>query len=172
MVLLLYHIKHYNIGLLIFYFHWVMIGVRTSFSFISALLLSVSRLSNFLPSSVFLRLNSFFLFPCTNVRENTLAWVTHFLQPYLMVLDFFRQWNFKCAICIRSGKLDILTHYSTPEPLNYLTDGQSFFLCPIYWRYSHLSSYRLRLFLYLISFLQFPCASVQENTRVRVPHSE
>ena len=30
--------------------------------------------------------------------------------------------------------------------------------------YSRLSSYLLRLFLYLISFLLFPCSSVWENT--------
>ena len=35
--------------------------------------------------------------------------------------------------------------------------------------YSHISSYLLRLFLYLISILMFPCASVWENTRA-VPH--
>ena len=36
--------------------------------------------------------------------------------------------------------------------------------------YSRLSSYLFRLFLYLISFLLFPCASVWENTRAWVPH--
>ena len=47
-----------------------------------------------------------------------------------MVLDFFRQRNFKCTICIRSEKLDILKHYSPPEPLNYLTVGLSRFFVP------------------------------------------
>ena len=67
------------------------------------------------------------LFPCTSVWSNTLAWVPHLIQPYLMVLDIFRQCNFKCTICIRCEKLDMLKHYSTPEPLNYLTDGPSGF---------------------------------------------
>ena len=107
-----------------------MVGVWTSFSFIPALLLSISRISNFLPSSVFLRLISFMLFLYASVWENALAWVPNFLQPYVMVLDFFRQCNFMCTICIRSEKLDILTHYSPPEPLNSLTDGPSGFFVP------------------------------------------
>ena len=36
--------------------------------------------------------------------------------------------------------------------------------------YSRLSSCLLSLFLYLISFLLFPCASVWENTRAWLPH--
>ena len=36
--------------------------------------------------------------------------------------------------------------------------------------YSSLSSYLLGLFLYLISFMLFPCASVWENTRAWVPY--
>ena len=37
----------------------------------------------------------------------------------------------------------------------------TFFSCPLcFFPYSRLSSYLLRLFLYLISFLLFPCASV------------
>ena len=49
---------------------------------------------------------------------------------------------------------------------------RDFFLsCPLcFFPYSRLSSYRLRLFLYLISFLLFPYASVWENTRARVPN--
>ena len=52
-----------------------------------------------------------------------------------------------------------------------------FFSCPLYFfPYSHFFSYLLRLFLYLISFLLFPCASVWENTLAWVPnfqyHSE
>ena len=46
-----------------------------------------------------------------------------------------------------------------------------FFLCPLcFFPYSRLSSYLLRLFVYLISFLLFPCASVWENTRAWAPH--
>ena len=38
-----------------------------------------------------------------------------------------------------------------------------FFMCPLYFfPYSHLSPYLLHLFLCLISFLLFPCASVWE----------
>ena len=47
----------------------------------------------------------------------------------------------------------------------------SFFSCLLcFFPYSRLSSYILRLFLYLISFLLFPCSSVWENTRAWVPH--
>ena len=46
-----------------------------------------------------------------------------------------------------------------------------FFSCPSYFfPYSRFSSYLLRLFRYLISFLLFSCASVWENTRAWVPH--
>ena len=39
-----------------------------------------------------------------------------------------------------------------------------FFSCPLFFfAYSRLSSYVLRLFLYLVSFLLFPCASVWET---------
>ena len=42
--------------------------------------------------------------------------------------------------------------------------------CPLYFfPYSRLSSFSLRLFNCLISFLLFPCASVWENTRAWVP---
>ena len=48
----------------------------------------------------------------------------------------------------------------------FVTHGTYFFLCPLcFFPYSRLSSYLLRLFLYLISFLLFPCASVWVNTR-------
>ena len=52
----------------------------------------------------------------------------------------------------------------------WLAVGTYFFLsCPLYFfSYFPLSSYLLRLFLYLVSFLLFPCASVWENTRARV----
>ena len=44
---------------------------------------------------------SFLLSKCANVWENPLAWVPHFLQPYWMVLAFFRQCNYKCTKWIR-----------------------------------------------------------------------
>ena len=45
------------------------------------------------------------------------------------------------------------------------------FSCPLwFFPYSRPSPYILCLFLYLISFLLFPCASVCENTRAWVPH--
>ena len=48
--------------------------------------------------------------------------------------------------------------------------GLLFLSCPLYFfPYWRLSSYLLPLFLYLISFLLFPCASVWENTRAWVP---
>ena len=49
---------------------------------------------------------------------------------------------------------------------------RDFFLsCPLYFFiYSRLSSYLLRLFLYLNWFLLFPSASVWENTCAWVPH--
>ena len=40
---------------------------------------------------------SFLLFSCTSVWKNTRAWDPHFLQPYWMVLAFFRQCNYKCT---------------------------------------------------------------------------
>ena len=46
-----------------------------------------------------------------------------------------------------------------------------FLLCPLYFFHSHASLFcRLRLFLYLISFLLFKCASIWENTGARIPH--
>ena len=51
------------------------------------------------------------------------------------------------------------------RPLGHL------FSCPLcFFPWSRLSSYLLRLFLYLISFLLFLCSSIWENTRAWVPH--
>ena len=53
----------------------------------------------------------------------------------------------------------------------WLAVGTSLYSCLFYFfPYSRLSSYLLRLFLYLISFLLFPCASVWGNTCAWVPH--
>ena len=68
-----------------------------------------SRLSSYL-LRMFRCLLSFLLFPCASDFENTRAWVPHFLKPYWMVLVFFRQCNYKCTICIRREKPEIVKH--------------------------------------------------------------
>ena len=95
--------------LLLSYFDSVSLG-RLDFFFLSCPLCfsPYSRLSSFRLLS--LCVISFLLFPCASVQENTCTWVPHFLEPYRMVLVFFRQCNYMCTMCIRSEKVEVLVH--------------------------------------------------------------
>ena len=86
-------------------------------------------------------------------------------SPFCFLLN-----EFHCTFCISYKMLPcyVLLLYFDEVVIGCRDFFLSCLLC--FFPYSRLSSYLLRLFLYLISFLLFPCASVWENTRAWVTH--
>ena len=78
--------------------------------FFCASFTSFHTLASLLTFFVLLCLISFLQFLCTSAWENTRPWVPYFLEPYWMVLAFFRQCNYKCTLYIWSEKLEIVVH--------------------------------------------------------------
>ena len=84
-------------------------AVGTSF-FLSASFTSFHTHASLLAFFVCFVISFHSCFPCASVWENTFARVPYFLLTYWMMLSFFRQFNYKCTMCIRSEKLKMVKH--------------------------------------------------------------
>ena len=94
-------------------------------------------------------------------RVNDL-WFFDYLSPFCFLLI-----EFHCTFVLSYKMLQYFVYYY----YILIRMWSAVFLCLLcFFLYSRLSSYLLRLFLYLISFLLFPRVSVSENTLAWVPH--
>ena len=84
------------------------------------------------------------------LRKNTRAWVPHFLQPYWMVLAYFRQCNYNWTMCIRSEKVEIPI-----KALVNLTSKRNFHAC---YTSCNINSSIFSLFLCVFALFQSCCS--------------